>query len=267
MEVPESIAQYIPFALNVLYAIGILIAGNVAGSWAQRLVVAAVQRKNLDQAIGRFLATIARYSVIAAAVIAALGKVGVETTSLVAIFASAGLAVGLALQGSLSNFASGVLILAFRPFDLLDVVTVAGMTGRVSEIGLFATTLVTPDHKTYVVPNSEITGGVIENLSKEGRIRGSIDVGVAYGSDANQVIEVLLGAAAKCSHAMTEPAPDVGFVGLGASSIDFQLHCFTTPDTFVPMLGQVRQQVYEDLTAAGIDIPYQTVTILRDDAA
>ncbi|MEY3012452.1 MAG: hypothetical protein RIT45_1187 [Pseudomonadota bacterium] len=128
-----------------------------------------------------------------AAHLTALGQVGIQTTSLMAIFASASLAVGLALQGSLANFAAGVMILFFRPFDLLDVITAAGTTGRVKDIGLFATTLATPDHKIHVIPNSAVTGGTIVNPSKEGRIRGSVDIGVAYGSDVREVMQVCLG--------------------------------------------------------------------------
>jgi small conductance mechanosensitive channel len=263
-EIP--IDQAIPLAMGVLYALLILLIGNIAGGWAQRAVVGQVKRRDLDQALGRFLGSIARYTVLAAAVIAALGQVGVQTTSLVAIFASAGLAVGLALQGSLANFASGVLILVFRPFDLLDVINAAGTTGRVTDIGMFATTLATPDHRIHILPNAAITGGTIINLSKEGRIRGSVGVGVAYGSDVDQVISLLLKAADSCTHVMKDPAPAVAFVELGGSSIDFQVHCFTTPEVLLDMLHEVRTAVYNTLNEAGIDIPYQTVTIMKGDS-
>ncbi|MCO4763165.1 MAG: mechanosensitive ion channel [Myxococcales bacterium] len=264
-EIPPIVAQYIPFALNVLYAILIFVIGSSIAKWAQRLVVNTVKARGLDQALGNFFGSITRYAVLAAAVIAALGKVGVQTTSLVAIFASAGLAVGLALQGSLANFASGVMILFFRPFDLMDVITAAGTTGRVTDIGLFATTLATPDHKIHILPNSAVTGGTIINLSKEGRIRGSVDIGVGYGTDLKKVTEICLAAAAKSPHVMSEPAPAFAFVNMGASSIDFQVHCFTTPDVFLDMLHDVRSHCYEDLLAANVDIPYQTITVLKGE--
>jgi small conductance mechanosensitive channel len=264
-EIPESVARYLPLAMNLLYAVVIFVIGHVASRWAQRFTVGTTAQRGLDPALGKFLGSLARYAVLAAAVIAALGKVGVQTTSLVAIFASAGLAIGLALQGSLANFAAGVMILIFRPFDLMDVITAAGTTARVIDIGIFATTLATPDHKTYIVPNAAIIGGTIINLSKEGRIRGSVDIGVAYGSNVDRVREVVLAAAAKSPHVMAEPAPAFAFVNLGASSIDFQVHCFTTPDTYLDMLHDVRKACYEDLGAAGIEIPYQTITLLKGD--
>ena len=262
---PEVVEQYLPFAMNVLTAIVILVVGNIVAGWSQKLVITTVDKRGLDRALGGFFGQIVRWGVLAAAVISALGAVGIETTSLVAIFASAGLAIGLALQGSLSNFASGVMILIFRPFDLLDVIDAAGTVGRVQDIGLFCTTLATPDHKTHIVPNSAIMGGTIVNLSKEGRIRISIDAGVAYGSDLKQVMDVLKKAAARCEHVMEEPAPAVAFVNMGASSIDFQVHCFTSPDVVPDMQHGVRSNIYDDLTAAGIDIPYQTITLLKGD--
>ena len=263
--IPASVSQYIPLAMNFIYAILIFVVGNSISKWAQRLAVSTSTPRGLDVALANFFGSLTRYAVLAAAVIAALDRVGVETTSLVAIFASAGLAVGLALQGSLANFAAGVMILFFRPFDLMDVITAAGTTGRVMDIGLFATTLATPDHRTHILPNSSIIGGTIINLSKEGRIRGSVDIGVAYGSDLKQVQEVVLAAAAKSPHVMKDPAPAFAFVNMGASSIDFQVHCFTTPDTFLDMLHDVRSHCYDDLNAAGIDIPYQTITLLKGE--
>lgn len=265
-EMPELVTKYMPLALNFLYAILIFIIGSSVAKWVQKMVVSTVKKRGLDQALGNFFGAMTRYAVLAAAVIAALGKVGVETTSLVAIFASAGLAVGLALQGSLANFASGVMILFFRPFDLMDVVTAGGTTGRVMDIGLFATTMATPDHKTHIVPNSAVTGGTIVNLSKEGRIRGTIDIGVGYGTDLKKVTEVCLAAAKKSEFVMKDPGPAFAFVNMGASSIDFQLHCFTTPDDLLNMLHDVRSKCYDDLLANNVDIPYQTITVLQGES-
>ncbi len=266
-DLPDNVTAFIPQAMNFLLGILIFIVGSTVSKWAQKLVVKAVQARGLDLALGKFFGAMTRYAVLAAAVITALGQVGIQTTSLMAIFASAGLAVGLALQGSLANFAAGVMILFFRPFDLLDVITAAGTTGRVKDIGLFATTLATPDHKIHVIPNSAVTGGTIVNLSKEGRIRGSVDIGVAYGSDVREVMQVCLAAAAKSPHVMQDPAPAMAFVGMGASSLDFQVHCFTTPDALLDMLHDVRTNCYDALNANGISIPFQTVTILRGDDA
>lgn len=145
-----------------------MFVGWVASKWAHRLLLKVCLRRKIDEALARFAASIVRYLVLAAAVIAALGKVGIESTSFIAILGAAGLAVGFALQGSLSNFASGVLMLLIRPVDIGQRVTVAGHTGVIEEIGLFATTLSTPDNETIITPNAKITDGSIINYAKIG---------------------------------------------------------------------------------------------------
>lgn len=154
---PESLDAYAP-----------MLVGWVASKWAHRLLLKVCLRRKIDEALARFAASIVRYLVLAAAVIAALGKVGIESTSFIAILGAAGLAVGFALQGSLSNFASGVLMLLIRPVDIGQRVTVAGHTGVIEEIGLFATTLSTPDNETIIIPNAKITDDSIINYAKIG---------------------------------------------------------------------------------------------------
>ena len=161
------------FLIHVALAFLIFVVGWTASKWANSLALRAFERRKLDPAMSRFLASLVQYGVLAAAVIAALDRTGVPSTSFVPILGSAGLAIGLALQGSLGNFASGVMILLFRPFTLNDAVSVAGHTGRVEEIGLFATTLITPDNETIIVPNAQVTGGSIVNLTALGRRRSA----------------------------------------------------------------------------------------------
>ena len=139
----DEIPMWQELAMNVLYAGVILAVGWTASTWTRGLLLRVLRMRKLDEALVRFLASIAQYGVLAAAVIAALEEVGINATSLVAVFGAAGLAIGLALQGSLSNFASGVMILFFRPFDLGDVINAGGHTGKVEDIGLFATTFTT----------------------------------------------------------------------------------------------------------------------------
>lgn len=261
MEVPESLKAYLPFAQALAVTLAILVGGWIGSKWAQRLVLAAFRNRKLDEALGRFVASIAQYTVLTATVIAALGAVGVETTSLVAVFASAGLAVGLALQGSLANFASGVMILFFRPFDLGDKVTAGGHTGAIEDIGIFATTMITLDNETIIIPNSGITGGSIVNHTSRGTVRGTIEVGVAYGADVAQVIPVLQQAAGKGQGVLTDPGPAVAFVGLGASSLDFKVFAWSTPQDYLDMLHSVRIEVYNALNAAGIEIPFNQIVV------
>jgi small conductance mechanosensitive channel len=250
-----------PFVSSILMGIVIFVVGWIASRWAHKLTLNAARRAKVDEALVRFFASIARYSVLAATVIAALGEVGIQTTSLVAVFASAGLAVGLALQGSLANFASGVLILFFRPINLGDVVSVAGEAGKVTDIGLFTTTLTTLDNHKIIVPNASVTGGNITNYSVLGRRRAQISIGVAYGVDLEKAMKALQAAADRAELVLKDPAPAVAFVGFGASSLDFLVLPWAEPDDFIPMTHNVRKAIYEELEKADIEIPFNQIVV------
>jgi small conductance mechanosensitive channel len=200
-------------------------------------------------------------NVLAAAVIAALGKVGVQSTSLVAILGAAGLAVGFALQGSLSNFAAGVMMLVFRPIDIGQRVTVAGHTGGVQEIGLFATTLRTPDNETIIIPNSMITADAIINYAMRGNVRANVSIGVAYGTDLAKAMDVIQKACAASDLVLDDPAPDVAFAGFGASSLDLLARPWSLPDDFPSMQHNVRINIYNALEEAGIEIPFDQIVV------
>jgi small conductance mechanosensitive channel len=258
---PDSLDVHAGLISGAVMALLVLIAGWIASKWAHRLVSNVLQRRKLDEALGRFLAALTQYAILAAFVIAALEHVGIASTSLVAIFASAGLAVGLALQGSLGNFASGVMILFFRPFTLRDRIKAGGEVGVVQDIGLFATTLLTPHNETIIVPNSAVTGGVITNFTKLGTLRGDIAVGVAYGEDIGKVMQVLLEAAGGAELVLEDPAPAVAFVDMAASSLNFSVMCWAKTEDYLGMLHNVRQACYEALNAAGIDIPFDQLVI------
>ncbi len=259
--IPEAIRPYLPFIQGVLVAIALLIVGWIASKWVNRLTRRGFQAKKLDQALGGFLAAMLQYTVLAAAVIAALGAVGIQTTSVVALFATAGLAIGLALQGSLSNFASGVMILFFRPFNIDHKITAGGHTGVVTDIGLFATTLLSPDNETMIVPNSAITGGTIVNFTSKGTLRGHVNVGVANGSDVAKTCEVLLAAARRTKLVLAEPAPAVAFVSIGPRALELTILAWTNTSDYLDMLHDLRRAAYEDLNAAGIEIPVSQVVI------
>ena len=246
---------------SIALAVAIFSVGWVVSKWVNRQVCLIAQKRSRDAMLGRFLASLAQWAVVSAAAIAALGKVGIETASLVALLASAGVAVGLALQGNLSNFASGVMILIFRPLEIGDLIQVGSFIGKVEDIGIFASTLVTPENNTVIVPNSQITGGVLTNFTRRGTRRASVDVGVAYGTDLQQVRAVLLTAAHESPLTLDEPAPAAIFVSLGASSLDFSLRVWATTDTFAAMQDDVRGRVYDHLNAAGIEIPFAQIVV------
>lgn len=262
---PEQIKVYwdmaFPLVSGMLMAAAILVLGWIASKWANRAVLRTGEKSKVDEALKRFLASIAQYTVLAAAVIAALGRVGIETTSLVAVFASAGLAVGLALQGSLSNFASGVMILFFRPFALGDRVIAGGEMGTVDDIGLFATTLLTPDNHTVILPNAAVIGGTITNFTKQGTLRAVISAGVAYGADLEAVEAALIDACVACDLVLAEPEPTVAFVDMAASSLNFDVMPWCKAGDLIKMRHTVRRNIYVELTRRGIEIPFNQIVI------
>jgi small conductance mechanosensitive channel len=258
---PEQLQPYAPMIVGIAYAIVLFVIGWVASKWAYSLVLRMLRSRDVDEALSRFLASIAQYLVLAAAVIIALEEVGVETTSLVALLATAGLAIGLALQGNLGHFASGAMILFFRPFTLGDRITAGGQTGKVDDIGLFATTMLTPDNETIIVPNSTITSDAIVNYTVRETRRASIEIGIAYGADVGKAVEVMLAACKRSDLVLDDPAPAIAFVGFGASSLDFVVRPWATASDFVAMQQNVRIALYEDLEAAGIEIPFDQIVV------
>lgn len=267
---PEALAEYVamglPIATSALLGLLILIVGWIASKWAQRLVLNAAKRGKLQEELARFLGNIVRYIVIAATVIAALERVGVQTTSLIAVFASAGLAVGLALQGSLQNFAAGVMILFFRPFSLGDRITAGGHTGVVTDIGLFATTYLAPNNDKIIIGNGDIMASSITNHTVMGNIRATVEVGVAYGESLQEAIEVCKKAAQGAEHVLPEPGVAVAFTNFGASSLDLAIHCWCVADNRLAMLHNVRVAVYDALNDAGIEIPFNQIVVHQAEA-
>ncbi len=257
----EYMPQLIEYGTGIVKFIVIIVIGWMVAKSARRFALNLMTKRNVDAALRRFLSEGFGNVVLAMTFIAALGAVGIETTSLVAVLGPAGLAVGLALQGNMSHFASGVMILFFRPFTIDDVITAAGHTGLVHEIGLSATTLHTPDGQKILIPNGAITGGSIVNITTRGTRRMAVDVGVAYGADIDKVMSVLTKAASKPSTALSDPGPAVAFVGLGASSLDFTVMAWCKSGDFLTLLHDMRVAVYDELNAAGIDIPYNQIVV------
>jgi len=247
---------------GLVIALVTLIIAWMVSKWAAGLVRRVGGARGMDQALSGFLAQMAQYTVLAAGVISALGAAGIETTSVLAIFGSAGLAVGLALQGSLSNFASGVMILFFKPFTIGDVITAGGETGGVVDIGLFATTMVNPSNHKIIVGNSAIIGGNIINYTTLGKRRTTVEFGVAYGADIDQVLAIARKAAESCPVVISDPAPPaVAFTEMAASSLNFACHSWSTSDDWLDCMHQVRTAIYDGLNEAGIEIPYDQIVV------
>ena len=258
---PPEIQPYVDIAVDVTTAILIFIVGIVVAGWAASLIRRGLKKRDLDASLIGFLSSLGRWLVLAAAVIAALEAVGVQTTSLVALLGSAGIAIGLALQGNLAHFASGVMILIFKPYRVDEYIETAGKEGWVKEVGLFTTTMLTVDNETVIIPNGAATGGVIINYSRAGTRRVGVDVGVAYGTKVSQVIEILDAATKACEFVEQDKPVVIAFVGLGASSIDFKILAHCTPANYADMLHTVRTAAYNALDKAGIEIPFNQLVL------
>lgn len=246
---------------DILLAVAVLVVGWIASKIAHRVVLGIFRKQSLDEAAARFLATMVRHLMLAGAVIASLNQAGIEATSFVALLGAAGLTVGFALQGALGNLASGVTILLFRPFSLGDRVTAGGHTGKVDDIGLLATTMISSDNETIIIPNTGITSGSIINHTKRGTLRGSIEIGIAYGTDVAQALEIMNKAVRGAELVLPHPEPSVTFAGFGASALDFVVRGWADTSKRSAMLQNVRVALYNDLNAAGIDIPFDQIVV------
>ena len=267
LPVPDVLKPWMPLIIGVASAILIFVIGWIVSRWAAKLTRRLLERREVDSGLSGFLASLAQYLVLGMTLIAALETVGVGTTSLVAVLGSAGIAIGLALQGNLSHFASGVMLLFFRPIKVGDFVTVGGQTGTVEEIGLFATRLHALSNEAIFVANGAVTGGVITNYSANGTRRGAVEVGVAYGADIAEVVKVLEKAARKPSMVLEDPGPTIAFVGLGASSLDFKVMTWCDSPAYLDMLHELRTAVYDELNAAGIEIPFSQIVVHQAENA
>ena len=258
---PDALDPYAELFAGAIGALVIFVLGWIASKWVAFLVVRALRRANVDEALARFLSGIAKYAVLAAAVVTALTQVGVAATSFVALIGAAGLAVGLALQGNLSHFASGVMILFFRPFTIGDRVTISGLTGNVEDIGLFATTLKTPLNETIIIPNSKITEDSIVNFTSAGLYRAVIGVGVAYGTKFQEAERVAIEAASGVQGVMVDNGIDVVFNDFGASSVDLLVRTWCEADEAAAVRHRMRIAVYDAFDAAGIEIPFDQIVL------
>ncbi|MBB5723016.1 small conductance mechanosensitive channel [Loktanella ponticola] len=249
---------------SVVAALVILIVGFMIGGWARRrLGRLGEQYKHLDETLFNFLGNIARYVIIGFAFLFVLNTFGVQTTSFVAVVGAAGLAIGLALQGTLSNVAAGVMIIFFRPIKLGDFVEVNGRMGTVKDITLNYTELASVGNVQIIIPNSEVWGNTIENYSVYTTRRAEWTFGVGYGAnlkDAEQIIHDTI-LADERSHA--EPAPFVQVNNLNDSSVDFLVRVWCDSAVYFQFQADMKRRVKEALDAGGIDIPFPTRTLIQ----
>ena len=246
----------VEYGTAIIMAVVIFVAGRWVARVATRMVRSGLRRADLDETLVAFLGNVVYGLLIAFVVIAALSQLGVETTSLAAIFAAAGLAIGLALQGSLSNFAAGVLIIAFRPFKAGDYVTVAGTSGTVEDVNIFTTHLKTPDNKAIVVPNAAITGDIITNFSAKDTRRVDLVFGIGYDDDIRQAKDILTRILEEDPRVLKDPVPVVGVLELGDSSVNLAVRPWVKAADYWGLHFHLMETVKQEFDAAGITIPY-----------
>lgn len=253
----ETIMGYVEsYGVPVLKAILIYIIG----SWVIKRIIKAVRnvmtKQDYDKSLQKFLLNLAKWALTIFLVITVISTLGVETTSFAAVIAAAGLAIGLALQGSLSNFAGGVLLIIFKPYKIGDLIEAQDSLGVVKEIEIFTTKIVSPDNKLVIIPNGAMANGNITNYTAEGKIRVDTVIGVGYGEDIKKTKDVLLEVLTSNELVLKDPAPSVNVMELADSSVNFAVRPFCKPEHYWDVYFATYENCKLALDKAGIEIPY-----------
>lgn len=249
---------------SVAAAIAILIIGWVISAWIQKRIRALGRRHaHLDDMLFDFLSAIARYVVLGFAFLFVLNTFGVQTTSVVAVIGAAGLAVGLALQGTLSNIAAGVMLILFRPFKLGEFVDVGGTMGTVKALTLNFTELADLSNAQVIIPNSQVWGNIITNYSANDTRRAEWTFGVGYGANLADAERIIRDTIMADPRSKTDPEPFFQVNNLGDSSVDFLVRVWVDASELFGYQADMKRQVKEALDAGGVDIPFPTTTIVQ----
>ncbi len=252
---------------NVLTAIVILFIGFVVGGWLSRRVRALGEKHDhLEPTLFNFLGNVIRYVVIGFAFLFVLNTFGIQTTSLVAVIGAAGLAIGLALQGTLSNVAAGVMIIFFRPIKLGDFVAVSGEMGTVKDITLNFTELASIDNVQIIIPNAQVWGNTITNYSIYDTRRAEWSFGVGYGANLATAEQVIRDTILSDPRSLADPEPFIQVNNLNASSVDFLVRVWCKRGDYFAYQADMKRAVKEALDEAGVDIPFPTRTIVNVSA-
>lgn len=251
----------IGYAVNIITAILILFIGNIITKMVANSVGKMLEKRRMDKAVIDFVHAMVRYLLFVIVLIAALGRLGVQTASVVAVIGAAGLAVGLALQGSLSNFAAGVLIVAFRPFKSGDYVEIGGVAGSVESIQIFQTVLTTPDNKMVVVPNGSVIGSPITNYSKHATRRVDHVIGVSYGADLKKTEQVIRQTLEADDRLLKDKGIQIGVLALADSSVNFVVRPWCRTEDYWDVYFDSLQAIKIALDENGIEIPFPQMDV------
>ncbi len=245
--------QYGP---NILIAIAIFVLGKMFVKLVTALICKGMRKSNVDETLVKFAHSLLGFVGMIFVIIAALAKLGIPTASMVAAVGAIGLAIGLSLQGALSNFAAGILIVTFRPFKVGDLVKISDEVGTVREIDLFTTKIVTPDNKTLIVPNSSVTSGIIINYTETDDLRLDLTFGVGYDDDIDHVKKVLKRIVDADERVMNKPEPFIGVIEHGESSVNFAVRPWVKAKDYWDVFFDFNEKVKKAFDKEGISIPF-----------
>ena len=265
-EVTGKFASYIPdniveilsgYAFSLVMALLVFLIGKWVARRVTNLLVSVLRKvKGMDETLVKFLENIVYYILMVIVILTAVAELGVETTSFMAILGAAGLAVGLALQGSLGNFASGVMIILFKPFKVGDVVTAGGVTGSVKEVSIFNTIMITPDNQKVIVPNAAVTGGSIININANPTRRVDLVVGIGYDDDIKKAKDVLTTIVESDERVLKEEGITVAVSELADSSVNFVVRAWVNTPDYWGVKFDLTENIKVTFDKEGISIPY-----------
>jgi small conductance mechanosensitive channel len=244
------------YGLRVIGAIALFIVGRWIAKGAKSLLQKSMRGHKVDETLVSFTASLAYFGLLTFVIIAALSTLGIQVASFIAVLGAAGLAIGLALQGSLANFAAGVLLIIFKPFKVGDYIEGGGIAGSVEEIGIFTTELKSPDNKLIIVPNAKMTSDNIINYSAKDTRRLDLVAGVSYSDNLDQVRTVLTGILNDCEYVLDEPAPTIGVLELADSSVNFAVRPWVKTADYWNAYFELQEEIKKRFDAEGISIPF-----------
>lgn len=255
--VDQVTAMAASYGLDVLGAVAILVFGWMAASWAQSATARALGRvRRVDAMLQNFFSSLVKYAIVALTVVAVLNRFGVETTSFVAVIGAAGLAIGLALQGTLSNVAAGVMLLLFRPFKVGDFIEGAGLAGTIKATGLFTTDMATGDNIHIVVPNSQLWGSPIRNYNHLPTRRVDLLIGIGYGDDIDKAIGIIKRLASADERVHADPEPFVEVMNLGDSAVELVVRVWTDTSDYWAVKFALTKAIKQTFDAEGVSFPF-----------
>ncbi|MFW6114674.1 MAG: mechanosensitive ion channel family protein [Thermodesulfobacteriota bacterium] len=249
------------YGINIIGAIVILIVGRIAAGMGRGIVKRVLEKRETEPAIVSFMESLTYILIIVFAVLAALAKFGVQTASFIAVLGAAGLAIGFALQGSLANFAAGVLILVLRPFRVNDYIIGGGEGGTVKKVQLFTTELATPDNVKVIVPNSKIFGDVIKNYSANDIRRVDFVIGIGYSSDIQKAYDIMMDLVNQDSRILSDPPVQIAVSELADSSVNFVLRPWVKKEDYWTVKFELTRKIKESFDENNIEIPFPQQTV------